>query len=175
MASTASKFSTGPIFSCSKRSPLVRAGAGAASFTGACGAGAATAAVAVAGAALGRLPAAKSTMRRTKSPVGTASPAPPAWWRANKLREASADSSRASTISGIGVISWRRSRSRSDSILWVNSATSVKPKVAEPPLIEWAQRKMPLSSSSLACVKSKLSSICSIWSRFSAASSKKTW
>jgi len=45
--------------------------------------------------------------------------------------------------------------------------------VAAPPLIEWAQRKIALSSSSSAASTSSASSICSIWSRFSPASSKK--
>ena len=51
----------------------------------------------------------------------------------------------------------------------------VKPKVAAPPLTECAQRKMAFSSSSSASSTFRFSSSCSMLSRFSPASSKKTW
>ena len=179
MASACSMRSIGPIWICSARAaPPAEAGAGAAA-----GAGSATGAGAGAGAgaggtgaeSVGAWPAASSAMRRTRSAVDTASPCPPDWWRASKLRDASAESSSTSTMAGTGCSSWRRRRSSSDSIWWVSSATSENPNVAAPPLIEWAQRKMPLSSSSFAALRSRSSSICSIWSRFSPASSKKIW
>ncbi len=186
MASAISRRSSGPIRICSERPPLLGAvptappGTGAAATgAGAC-AGAATGAGAGVGAGAGAAaagtalrPSASVSMRATRSVVDRASPSLPAWWRASRLRLASADSSNTSTISGIGVISCRRSRSSSDSMRCVSSVTSAKPKVAAPPLIECAHRKMPLSSSSLAADRSRFSSICSIWSRFSAASSKK--
>lgn len=184
MASAISRRSSGPIRMCSERPPLAGAVPTAPPDTGAAGAGASTGAATGAGAGAGAAagaavagtalrPSASISMRATRSVVDRASPSLPAWWRASRLRLASADSSSTSTISGIGVISCRRSRSSSDSMRCVSSVTSAKPKVAAPPLIECAQRKMPLSSSSLAADRSRFSSICSIWSRFSAASSKK--
>ena len=72
--------------------------------------------------------------------------------RAARRRTASSTS----TIGGVGCSSWRRSLSSSVSIWCVSSATSVKPKVAAPPLTECAQRKIALSSSSSAAVDVEL-------------------
>ena len=75
-----------------------------------------------------------------------------------------------------GASSWRRSLSSSVSIWCVSSATSAKPKVAAPPLTECAQRKIAFSSSSSARVDVELEQHAApSWSRFSPASSKKTW
>ena len=146
---------------------------GVATATGA-GAGACTGAGAGRGAATAMAwpPDARTRIRSTSPAVSSAGPSAP-WCLASKPRNASDDSSSTSTIGGLGLSSWRRSLSSSDSIWCVSSATSANPNVAEPPLIEWAHRKMAFSSSSSAVSRSRLSSICSIWSKFSPASSKK--
>ena len=102
-------------------------------------------------------------------------PAPAPWWRASCERSASPAPSSTSTIGAVGCSSWRRSLSSSVSIWCVSSAASAKPKVAAPPLIECAQRKIAFSASSSAASTSSAMSCCSIRSRFSPASSKKTW
>ena len=169
------------------RWPEAAAGAGAATVeaTGAgaatTGAGSTTGADAMGAGAAGAKaagtppPAASSLMRRTKSTVEGGSLVSLVWWRANKILEISADSSSTSTMAELGSSSWRRSLSSKDSIWWVSSATSLKPNVAAPPFTEWAHRKMPFKSSSLAVTRSILSSICSMRSKFSPASSKKIW
>ncbi len=146
--------------------------AGATGATGAAGAVAAGAATATgAGAAW---PSTNARMDRSRSAVSIGS-APLPWWRASCAVNASPDCSSTSTIGGVTFSSWRRSLSSSVSIWCVSSATSVKPKVAAPPLTECAQRKIALSSSSSGDCTSSASSMRSICSRFSPASSKKTW
>ncbi len=116
-----------------------------------------------------------SSRTRASSSVVSGGPPPAPWCSASCAFSASPACRSTSTIGADGASSWRRSLSSSVSIWCVSSATSAKPKVAAPPLTECAQRKIAFSSSSLADSMSMSSSSCSIRSRFSPASSKKTW
>ena len=164
--------SSGPTCSSSWRN--VDSGAAAAADGVAAGAANAAARAGVAETAIVS-PATSARIWASSSVVSTASPLPPFWWRASCARSASPDCSSTSTIGAVGASSWRRSLSSSVSIWCVSSAASAKPNVAAPPLTECAQRKMEFSSSSSAASMSISSSCCSMRSRFSPASSKKTW
>ena len=167
--------SSGPTRNSTVRWPSVGAASVAAGAAGAAtAAGCTGAGLGAATAATGAWPDTIARMLTSSSEVSMAS-APEPWWRPSMALSASPDCSSTSTIGAVGVSSWRRSLSSSVSIWWVSSATSLKPNVAAPPLMEWAQRKMALSSSSSADSMSSSSRSCSMFSRFSPASSKKTW
>jgi hypothetical protein len=148
---------------------LIRRCFGLAAAPGAGAAGAATS-----DSRMGFSPEARARILKSNSVVST-STWPEPWCLANSARRASPDCRRTSTISGVGRSSRRRSLSSKVSIWWVSSATSVKPNVAAPPLTECAQRKMEFNSSSSAASMLICRSCCSMLSRFSPASSKKTW
>ena len=145
--------SSGPMRTSSSREPAgFGAGAGAAL---AAGAGAAAACA----EALSRL--ASLRISATSGPVSGASSVRPCW-KDSSPHSASPPRSSTSTIGGVGDSSWRRSRSSSVSISCASVATAVKPKVAAPPLIECATRKIALSVSSSTAAGSSASSSCSM-------------
>jgi len=91
------------------------------------------------------------------------------------MARTSFDTRKASTCSGVSAISFLRMRSSSDSSMWVTSVMSLKAKVAAPPLIECAARKIALRSSLSGADTSIASNNFSISASSSSASSKKTW
>ena len=98
----------------------------------------------------------------------------PSWQAFSICRRTSTDFSRASIASLVTCLRPSRISSSSVSMIWVKLATSVKPNVPAPPLIEWAARKIELISSGSAspgCIPSNPDSMIS---RPSKLSSKKT-
>ena len=99
-----------------------------------------------------------------------------AWrWPSSCIFNTSLAAKKASTWAAVSAISPRRRRSSSDSSTWVTSVMSVWPKVAAPPLIECAVRKIAASCSMSGASVSSVSSSRSISASSSSASSKNTW
>src|SRR5690348_9982318 len=114
--------------------------------------------------------------KRSRRPsLAASATAPPSRERASMPRMQSTDCSNSSTVSASAARRPPRTSSSSDSSTWVNAARSANPKVAAPPLIECAARKIVWMSSGSWTPFSRTSNASSIPSRPSRLSSKKVW
>jgi len=122
-------------------------------------------------------PAANAAMRRTKSPSFRRGPfaARLGGAQANCVRRPPTPAKRPPWRRS-AASSWRRSRS-SKRLHLVRRAQPrpQNPNVAAPPFTECAHRKMPFELLVVGGFGFRLSSICSIWSRFSRPPQKKIW
>ncbi|MCY1410208.1 hypothetical protein D9M71_255730 [compost metagenome] len=116
-----------------------------------------------------------SRRRATVSATGTLGSGRCWRWASSRRISTSRACRNRSTISARRAIWPLRMRSSRVSSSWVTAVRSSKPNMPAEPLMEWAARKMPLSSSGSGRCRSRPSSSSSRLARCSSVSSKNTW